>query len=439
MQSFEEKKLFLERAKEVVQFEKYAPIKDAVRADVTEKLIANMLEKSNLPISEAAPANNIGSGNIKYRDTILIDMARRSTPSLIAFDVAGVQPLAGPTGLIFSLYSRYKTQTGNEALFGEANTEFTGQSSGYYSDPYSANVTWSGDFSNVTANAIDYGTAMKTYGAEMLGGDTTNNFNEMGFEIKQHTVTAKSRAVKAHWTDELQQDLQATHGQSAKDILSEIMSQEISSEINRELIRTLYATAKIGAQGVTGTAGVYNMDVDSDGRWFVEKVKGLRFQIEREANEIFKQTRRGRGNFIICSPDVASALQAAGYLSSPDLGDNLNIDPAQSTFVGTLGTNIKVYIDPYFMVNSTTNWEYCMVGYKGPNEMDAGVYYCPYIPLQLKETTGEDDFQPRMMFKTRYGMTANPYVNSTGLLNYSENIYYRRFAISNLTGSYDAS
>jgi hypothetical protein len=348
-------------------------------------------------------------------------------PNLIAYDIAGVQPMTGPTGLIFAMRSRYASQGGTEALFNEANSGFSGAAS---------NTGTQTGSTPALANSTNYtvGTGMSTATAEALGDAANNAFSEMAFSIEKISVVAKSRALKAEYTMELAQDLKAVHGLDAEQELANILSTEILAEINREVVRTVNLTATIGAQENVATAGTFDLDVDANGRWSVEKFKGLMFQIEREANAIAKATRRGKGNIMICSSDVASALQMAGVLDyTPALANNLQVDDTGNTFAGVLNGRIKVYTDPYFAASSGVH--YATIGYKGTSAFDAGLFYCPYVPLQMVRAVGQDTFQPKIGFKTRYGMVANPFATSDadGALAFAKkNIYYRRLAIANL-------
>jgi hypothetical protein len=385
-------------------------------------------------LSEAAPTNAMGAssstasdGAIDTYDPVLISLVRRAMPNLIAYDIAGVQPMTGPTGLIFAMRSRYASQGGTEALFNEANSGFSGAAS---------NTGTQTGSTPALANSTNYtvGTGMSTATAEALGDAANNAFSEMAFSIEKISVVAKSRALKAEYTMELAQDLKAVHGLDAEQELANILSTEILAEINREVVRTVNLTATIGAQENVATAGTFDLDVDANGRWSVEKFKGLMFQIEREANAIAKATRRGKGNIMICSSDVASALQMAGVLDyTPALANNLQVDDTGNTFAGVLNGRIKVYIDPYFAASSGVH--YATIGYKGTSAFDAGLFYCPYVPLQMVRAVGQDTFQPKIGFKTRYGMVANPFATSDadGALAFSKkNIYYRRLAIANL-------
>jgi hypothetical protein len=363
-------------------------------------------------------------------------------PNLIAYDLCGVQPMNGPTGLIFAMRSRYTSQTGTEAFYNEADTRFSAQNaegtltSGNVG--FGTTAAQSGNNPSVLndspAGTYNVSTAMNTGDSEGLGG-AGSAFNEMAFSIEKVTVTAKSRALKAEYSLELAQDLKAIHGLNAEAELANILSTEILAEINREVIRTIYKTAKAGAQANTATAGTFDLDVDSNGRWSVEKFKGLIFQIERDANAIAQQTRRGKGNTIVCSADVASALAMAGVLDyTPALNANLNVDDTGNTFAGVLQGKYKVYIDPY-SANVAPN-QYYVVGYKGSSPYDAGLFYCPYVPLQMVRAVGENTFQPKIGFKTRYGMVANPFAEGStvggGAITNNSNVYYRRVKVSNL-------
>ena len=420
------------------------PIKDNYRRAVTAMILENqekaMAEESR-QLNETAPTNNYGGGAIGSYDPILISLVRRALPNLIAYDICGVQPMTGPTGLIFAMRSKYRNQAGTEALFNEANTAFAG------TNALGANGNVSGSFSNTnpvfaTGDSDTYGVGrgMSTAQAEALGDVATNTFAEMAFTIDKVTVTAQSRALKAEYTMELAQDLKAVHGLDAETELANILSTEILAEINREVVRTIYRSATLGAAYGVTTAGTFDLDTDSNGRWSVEKFKGLVFQIEREANAIAKATRRGKGNIIIVSSDVASALAMAGVLDyTPALQANLNVDDTGNTFAGTLHGRIKVYIDPYFG-GSANGDELCTVGYKGTSPYDAGLFYCPYVPLQMVRAIGQDTFQPKIGFKTRYGMVANPFATTAGTGFVGErntaadaNIYYRIFRVRNLS------
>jgi hypothetical protein len=399
--------------------------KRAVTAIVLENTEVALREGSawstNSLLNET-PANNYGDGatNVDSYDPVLISLVRRSMPNLMAYDICGVQPMTGPSGLIFAMKSRFANttnllDTSQEALFNEADTDFSG--------------------TGTHANALGATSETTGTGVTTANMEANTAYEEMGFTIDKVTVTAKSRALKAEYTTELAQDLKAIHGLDAETELANILSAEILAEINREVIRTIYHTAKAGAQSDTAAAGTFDLDVDSNGRWSVEKFKGLMFQIEREANEIAKQTRRGKGNVLVCSSDVASALQMAGVLDyAPALANKLNVDDTGNTFAGVLNGRMKVYIDPYAGAN------YMIVGYKGSSAFDAGIFYCPYVPLQMVRAVGEDSFQPKIGFKTRYGMVANPFATSAGdgvidntsPASANQNVYYRRVAVSNI-------
>ena len=408
--------------------------KRSVTAAILENQEKAMMEQSEsamgfLSENAASAANNTGSVN--NFNPVLISLVRRAMPNLIAYDVCGVQPMNGPTGLIFAMKSRYKGgATGNrEALFNEAETQFSGDSSGTHDSDNASG--WNGiDSQGARLTGLAAG-GMPTVDAEALGATGGSAFNEMGFTIERQTVTAKSRALKAEYTLELAQDLKAIHGLDAETELANILSTEILAEINREVIRTINTQAKTGAQQSNVTAkGVFNMSADTDGRWSAEKFKGLGVQIDRECNVIAKETRRGKGNVVICSSDVATALAAAGTLDyAPAINNNLQVDDTGNTFAGLLNGRIRVYIDPY------ANVDYVTVGYKGTNPYDSGVFYCPYVPLQMVKAVGEDDFQPRIGFKTRYGMASNPFVGTSvtdGLATVKTNQYYRIFKVTNI-------
>lgn len=397
-----------------------------------------MLSEAGVPVNAmGASSSTAGDGNIDTFDPVLISLVRRAMPNLIAYDICGVQPMTGPTGLIFAMRARYANQEGTETFYGEVNTAHSSRALG------NSSVNMPGDrhvgtlpttANNAESNTYNYVDGMSRAQAEALG--TTGNiaFAEMAFSIEKLTVTAKSRALKAEYTLELAQDLKAVHGLDAETELSNILSSEILAEINREVIRTLIVTAVQGAQVNTTTAGIFDLDTDSNGRWSVEKFKGLMFQIEREANQIAKETRRGKGNIILCSADVASALQMAGVLDyTPALNSNqLNVDDTGNTFVGVLNGRFRVYIDPY-----VSGGNYMVVGYKGASPFDAGLFYCPYVPLQQVRAVDPDSFIPKIGFKTRYGMIANPFAKGAtaftddGLAKDS-NVYYRRIIVNNL-------
>ena len=415
-------------------------IKDPYRRAVTTVILENQekaLREDRSFLNEAAPANSTGS-NVDNWEPILISLVRRAMPNLIAYDICGVQPMTGPTGLIFAMRSRSVSQTGAEALVDEAD-------SGLSNDDAAGDLTSSAMTGSNPATLNDSPSAgtylspggMSTAEGEALGDAAANAFAEMAFSIEKQTVTAKSRALKAEYTMELAQDLKAIHGLDAETELANILSAEILAEINREVVRTIYIVAKQGAQVNTTTAGIFDLDTDSNGRWSVEKFKGLLFAIERDANAVGQQTRRGKGNIIICSADVASALQMAGVLDyTPAINSNLNVDDTANTFAGTLNGRYKVYVDPYAANVSAS--QYYVVGYRGSSPYDAGIFYCPYVPLQMVRAVGEDTFQPKIGFKTRYGVVENPFARgttalaATGALAADSNEYYRKVVVSNL-------
>jgi hypothetical protein len=435
----------LEKWSPVLDHESAPAIDDRYKRAVTARLLENQEialqeERAQMQgnfISEAAAANNIGSGsapnNIGTFDPVLISLVRRAMPNLIAYDVAGVQPMSGPTGLIFAMKSKYTSQSGTEAFFDEADTDFSGTGT-HQADPTGLAGVVDADTDGSIADTADivstHGSGLTTAAAERLGiGESGDGaFGEMAFTIEKSTVTAKSRALKAEYTMELAQDLKAIHGLDAEGELANILSAEILAEINREVIRTILISAKIGAlQSSTAVSGIFDVGTDSDGRWMVEKFKGLIMQIERECNVIAKETRRGKGNFIITSSDVASALAAAGMLDyTPALSANLNVDDTGNTFAGLLNGRVKCYIDPYATV------DFVCVGYRGGNPYDAGLFYCPYVPLTMVKAVGENDFQPRMGFKTRYGMVANPFVALDGVGTNRTNQYFRIFRVDDI-------
>ena len=460
--------------------EKWAPlldydgaeaIKDSHRRMVTAVLLENQekfLKEEQAFLSEAPTnaANAAGAsggfgggatpgGPVAGFDPVLISLIRRSMPNLVAYDLAGVQPMNGPTGLIFAMRSRYTNQSGTEALFDEAQTAFSGQDDGNNltqggytaeaSDGASVGFGSTGNANqgsnpgllngSIAQDAYAVGQGMHTGDAEDLGSEAGDHFNQMAFSIEKVTVTAKSRALKAEYSLELAQDLKAIHGLNAEAELANILSTEILAEINREVIRTIYKAAEAGAASNTATSGIFDLDVDSNGRWSVEKFKGLLFQIEREANAIAQRTRRGKGNMILCSADVASALTMAGVLDyTPALNSNLNVDDTGNTFAGVLAGKYRVYIDPY--AANVASDQYYVAGYKGSSPYDAGLFYCPYVPLQMVRAVGQDTFQPKIGFKTRYGIVANPFAEGTtvgaGALTRNTNRYYRRVKVSNL-------
>jgi hypothetical protein len=442
----------------VLDHDSLSPIKDAHRRSVT----AMMLENTERALTESAahgqyqtltetpvassviPANfmgasssTAGAGGIDTFDPVLISLVRRAMPNLIAYDICGVQPMTGPTGLIFAMRSRYANQTGDETFYNEVNTAFSTVASGAntFGNKFVGTIPGATNTSPLTAvNTYNTGAGMSTAQAEALGTYQNTDFAQMAFSIEKVTVTANTRALKAEYTMELAQDLKAIHGLDAETELANILSAEILAEINREVVRTINITAEAGAQDNTTTAGVFDLDTDSNGRWSVEKFKGLMFQLEREANQIAKQTRRGKGNIVICSSDVASALQMAGVLDyAPALNsNNLQVDDTGNTFAGVLNGRLRVYIDPYALGGN-----YLTVGYKGSSAFDAGLFYCPYVPLQMVRAVDPTSFQPKIGFKTRYGMVANPFAEGlnkgSGRSNViSTNKYYRRVIVNNL-------
>ena len=419
-------------------------IKDAYRRAVTTVILENQekaLREDRAFLGEAAPTNSTGSAIANW-DPILISLVRRSMPNLIAYDICGVQPMTGPTGLIFAMKSRYASQSGTEALFNEADTDFSARNAA------GSALTGAGDAHSGTNPAVLNDSSAGTYTrgqghttaeGEALGDAAGNSFAEMAFSIEKATVTAKSRALKAEYTMELAQDLKAIHGLDAETELANILSAEILAEINREVVRTIYIKSKKGAQVNTTNAGIFDLDTDSNGRWSVEKFKGLMFQLERDANVIAQETRRGKGNIIICSSDVASALQMAGVLDyTPALNNNLSVDDTGNTFAGVLNGRFKVYIDPY-SANAAAK-QFYVVGYKGTSPYDAGMFYCPYVPLQMVRAVGENTFQPKIGFKTRYGLVRNPFAESSAQIAASNdtsgtanaNVYYRKVQVTNL-------
>jgi len=431
----------IEKWAPVLNEESAGTITDHHKKSVTAAILENQeiaLREEGV-LQEAAPGNNTSSAS--NWNPVLIALVRRAMPNLMAYDVCGVQPMSGPTGLIFAMKSRYGGgATGStEALFNEAQTQFSGDSAGTHdSDNVSGFATIAdsaGDSSVDNERLTALGaTGMTTAEAELLGSTGSASFREMGFTIEKATVTAVSRALKAEYSLELAQDLKAIHGLDAETELANILSTEILAEINREVIRTINSQAKTGAlQTNTAINGIFNIQTDADGRWSVEKFKGLILQIEREANIVAKETRRGKGNFIICSSDVASALAASGMLDyAPAMATNLQVDDTGNTFAGVLNGRTKVYIDPY------ANTDYITVGYKGTNPYDAGIFYCPYVPLTMVRAVGEDNFQPKIGFKTRYGMVSNPFVGATasnGLAAVKTNQYYRIFRVDNILGA----
>ena len=423
-------------------------IEDSYKRAVTTLILENQeaaLMEDKQMLSEAAPVNAMSGGQMDTWDPILISLVRRAMPNLIAYDVCGVQPMTGPTGLIFAMRSSFTSQDGAEALMDESMPDISNQNA--------AGTIGGGDVGSTETNpavlndspsAGTYvsATGMTTAQAEALGDSATNAFAQMAFSIEKSTVTAVSRALKAEYTMELAQDLKAIHGLDAETELANILSSEILAEINREVVRSLYVTAVAGAQVNTTTAGIFDLDTDSNGRWSVEKFKSLMFAIERDANAIGQQTRRGKGNMLICSADVASALNMAGVLDyTPALNNNLNVDDTSTTFAGVMNGRFKVYVDPYSANVAASQYYVC--GYKGTSPYDAGFFYCPYVPLQMVRAVGESSFQPKIGFKTRYGLAANPFaaagavaagdtVNSDASLDANTNAWYRRVKVTNL-------
>jgi hypothetical protein len=426
----------VEKWEPILGHDSFSPINDNHRKAVTATILENteraLAETGDLSanmtslLSEASPTNDAGTGGFgggstaggptAGYDPILISLVRRAVPNLIAYDICGVQPMTGPTGLIFAMRAKYGTQGGDDALFNEADTDFGG----------------TGTHANTLPGAaVTTGTGLATGAAEALGDGVGAGYAEMAFSIEKVTVAAKTRALKAEYTTELAQDLKAVHGLDAETELANILQTEILAEINREVVRTIYDTSVVGAAGAA-TPGTFDLDVDANGRWSVEKFKGLMFQIEQEANAIAKGTRRGKGNIVICSSDVASALQMAGVLDyTPALNSNtLEVDDTGNTFAGVLNGRFRVYVDPFAGAN------YLVVGYKGSSAFDAGLFYCPYVPLQMVRAVGENSFQPKIGFKTRYGMVANPFAEGAtqglGAITADTNKYYRKVTIANL-------
>ncbi len=422
-------------------------IEDSYKRAVTTLILENQekaMREDRGFLTETAPVNSMGGGQMDTWDPILISLVRRAMPNLIAYDVCGVQPMTGPTGLIFAMRSSLASQDGAEALVDESFPDTSNQNA--------AGTIGGGDIGTTETNpavlndsspgTYTSATGMTRAQSEALGDSGTNAFAEMAFSIEKSTVTAVSRALKAEYTMELAQDLKAIHGLDAETELSNILSTEILAEINREVVRSLYVTAVAGAQVNTTAAGTFDLDTDSNGRWSVEKFKGLMFQIERDANAIGQQTRRGKGNMLIVSADVASALQMAGVLDyTPALNNNLAVDDTSSTFAGTMNGRFKVYVDPYSANVAASQYYVC--GYKGTSPYDAGFFYCPYVPLQMVRAVGENSFQPKIGFKTRYGLAANPFaaagavaaadtVNTDASLDANTNAWYRRVKVSNL-------
>ena len=427
-------------------------IEDAYKRSVTTVILENQekaLREDAAFLSESVPTSN--TSGVQNWDPILISLVRRAMPNLIAYDICGVQPMTGPTGLIFAMRARHLSMDGEEALVDETTGAAANGFSGDFSNQNAAGTIGGGDIGasesnpavlndSPSAGTYTFATGMTTAQAEALGDSATNAFAEMSFSIDKSTVTAVSRALKAEYSMELAQDLKAIHGLDAETELANILSTEILAEINREVVRSIYKTAEAGAQINTTTAGIFDLDTDSNGRWSVEKFKGLMFAIERDANAIGQRTRRGKGNMLIVSADVASALQMAGVLDyTPALNNNLNVDDTQTTFAGVMNGRYKVYVDPY--AANVAASQYYVVGYKGTSPYDAGLFYCPYVPLQMVRAVGEDTFQPKIGFKTRYGMAANPFAvagaeaantAATIALTANANAYYRRVKVTNL-------
>ena len=437
----------MEKWAPVLNEESAGAIQDQHRKAVTAAVLENQEQalREEGALMETNDTSTVTSGTTANWNPVLIALVRRAMPNLMAYDICGVQPMTGPTGLIFAMKSRFQTTkdgagNGDEALFNEAVVNYSGDSStsSQSTDPSGLSGLTDGDgdstIDDSRGDPISTVDPHTTAEAEALGGSGQPQFAEMGFTIEKATVTAKSRALKAEYTLELAQDLKAIHGLDAETELANILSTEIMAEINREVVRTINSQAKTGA-GTANTAinGIFNIQTDADGRWSVEKFKGLILQIEREANTIARETRRGKGNFMVCSSDVASALAASGMLDyAPAMATNLNVDDTGNTFAGTLNGRMRVYIDPYAVA------DYVNVGYKGTNPYDAGLFYCPYVPLTMVRAVGEDTFQPKIGFKTRYGMVSNPFVGSTpadGLANAKTNQYYRIFRVDNILGA----
>ena len=441
----------------ILEHSELDPIKDTYRKAVTSVLLENQerfLKEERGLVTEAAPTNSLGgtgysggstaTGPVAGFDPVLISLIRRSMPKLIAYDICGVQPMTGPTGLIFAMRSTKGTNrdinnSAVETFFNEVDTEHSSENSANGLASNTQTGSNPGLLADAAGNYTIGGQGMTTAQSEALGDAANNHFNEMGFSIEKVTVTAKSRALKAEYSLELAQDLKAVHGLDAESELANILSTEVLAEINREVVRTVYKIARPGAQNNTATAGVFDLDVDSNGRWSVEKFKGLLFQIERDMNAIGHETRRGKGNILICSADVASALSMAGVLDYSSgingaVGGLGNVDDNSSTLVGTLNGRIKVYVDPYSA--NVSDAHFYVSGYKGSSAYDAGLFYCPYVPLQMVRAVGQDTFQPKIGFKTRYGMVANPFAEGLtqgqGALTANANRYYRRVRVNNL-------
>lgn len=421
----------------VLNEEAAGSIKDAHRKSVTAVVLENTEkalreERAQMNFLSESPATSVGNSSVATWDPVLISLVRRAMPNMIAYDICGVQPMTGPTGLIFAMKARYTTGTtaATEALFNEANTAFSGDSTSTQdSDPAGLLGLTGGSDSNI--NGERSGNPAWAGGMTTANAEDAGAFRNMGFTIERATVSAKSRALKAEYSLELAQDLKAIHGLDAETELANILSTEILAEINREVVRTINSQAKTGAQQANmATKGIFDLSTDADGRWSAEKFKGLLVQLDREANVIAKETRRGKGNFVLCSSDVASALSASGALDyAPALSTSLQVDDTGNTFAGILNGRMRVYIDPYAVSDFVT------VGYKGSNPYDAGLFYCPYVPLTMVRAVGETDFQPKIGFKTRYGMVSNPFVGATpanGLATARTNQYYRIFRVDNI-------
>ena len=437
-----------EKWQPVLQHPDLPEIQDSYKRAVTTLILENQekaLKEDKNFLAETAPTSFVG-GNaaLDTWDPILISLVRRSMPNLIAYDICGVQPMTGPTGLIFAMRARFASMDGAEALADEAmpgNADASNQNAAgtIGGGDVGATETNPAVLNDSPAGTYTSATGMTTVQGEALGDSGTNAFGEMAFSIEKHTVTAVTRALKAEYTMELAQDLKAIHGLDAETELANILSSEILAEINREVVRNIYVSAVKGAATNTTNAGIFDLDTDSNGRWSVEKFKGLMFAIERDANAIGQQTRRGKGNMILCSADVASALQMAGVLDyTPALNNNLNVDDTSTTFAGVMNGRYKVYVDPYAANVSAS--QYYVVGYKGTSPYDAGMFYCPYVPLQMVRAVGENSFQPKIGFKTRYGIAANPFHTGTvaaaadGAISISSatNKYYRKVKVANL-------
>ena len=434
-----------EKWQPVLQHPDLPEIKDSYRRAVTTIILENQeksIKEDRAFLNESAPTNFIGgNASLDTFDPILISLVRRSMSNLIAYDICGVQPMTGPTGLIFAMRARFASMDGAEALADEAFPDITNQNAAgtIGGGDIGATETNPAVLNDSPAGTYTSATGMTTVQGEALGDSGTNAFAEMAFSIEKHTVTAVTRALKAEYTMELAQDLKAIHGLDAETELANILSAEILAEINREVVRNIYVSAVKGAQVNTTNAGIFDLDTDSNGRWSVEKFKGLMFAIERDANAIGQQTRRGKGNMILCSADVASALQMAGVLDyTPALNNNLNVDDTTTTFAGVMNGRYKVYVDPY--AANVAASQYYVVGYKGTSPYDAGMFYCPYVPLQMVRAVGENSFQPKIGFKTRYRIAANPFHTGTvaagadGAISISSatNKYYRKVKVANL-------